>query len=215
MKVDVNIERIIEALSCLHIDNLNKNIYNFINTNFNYFYLENQYTYTSKENDFEIYGDDNSSFRIIISPNYLNIKQVIVELVNLNGMLTQRYNISLNGEETDVVYTKQFITNDNENNKKISKLYIDTKYLNNKIKSEKKIETVLKENSDDNYTKETVTLFTHDDSYIKTEMNINLLNSNIKYYKGNNKSCKNITVSEYEYLKSEKYDIKVKTKKCG
>ena len=220
MKVEsnrtINIERIMEAVTCLHIEEFDKNLSDFINTNLNYFYLENQYAYTSDTNEFKIDGDDNSFFSIKLSPNYYNLKHLVIRLNNLEGMLSQSYHVDYNDNEVAVQYKKQFVNNDINDNKKITKLNINTKYINGKKKYERRLESSVQENSDNNFTKEVVIYYPNlDESYVKSEININMFNSDVAYFKGSNDVCKKISASEFENIKAENNKVKIKTRKCG
>ena len=218
MKVEdnssTNIERIMESISCLHIDEIDKKLSDFINRNINYFYLENQFKLVTNHNKFEIINDDNSTFMVELSPSYVNLKHINIKLINLNGMLSQNYIIDYNNDGLTITYKRNYINN-NSSNIKITKLFVESKYLNNKKRYEKKIENLIQSN-DDCYTKETIIHYPNlDDNYLKSEVKIDTINSNIKYIKGNRFGSKNISLSEFENGINEKNKIKVKTKKCS
>ena len=155
-------------------------------------------------------------FSIKLSPNYYNLKHLVIRLNNLEGMLSQSYHVDYNDNEVAVQYKKQFVNNDINDNKKITKLNINTKYINGKKKYERRLESSVQENSDNNFTKEVVIYYPNlDESYVKSEININMFNSDVAYFKGSNDVCKKISASEFENIKAENNKVKIKTRKCG
>ena len=188
------VEQVKKSLSYLHFEYLDKDLYTFINNNFN-FYFECLNTDISYANA--------NGYKITMIPDSVKPEKIIVELINLNGNSIQSYTVNyLVNNVVNVIKRTSLKTNDLNGNNRVQKSRIEKVYKNEKLYVEKRFDNYISD-TDNNCSREIVTYYPNlDETYVKSQISIgmddSIYPSSIRFVKYDGKTVKSISQSEYK-----------------
>ena len=154
-KIDsaLEIEKVNNTLSEIHFFELDNSVVSFFKDNLNHFCKNAVKIAITKDRGFAMTTSDYSIFKIEFIPSYVSVNRINIELKNLGGIHTNRYSIVYEYDNTIITHQTQFI-NDIDNDVRISKKYVETKYIDQRQAYQKKIDTLVKKDSFDDYIKQ-------------------------------------------------------------
>lgn len=193
------------ALSYLHLDDIDKELSQFIETNYKFYFesLTNTNISYANANGFKIISTDNSEFKLTMIPDSVTPEKIIVELINLDGNSIQSYTVNyLTDNKVKIINRSSLNTIDLSGNTRLQKKYVEKTYKNGKIYSEKRLDNYISD-TDNNCSRETRTFYPNlDDTYVKSQISIGMENSiyptSVIYVKFDGKSVKAISQTEFE-----------------
>lgn len=192
------------ALSYLHLEDIDKELSKFFETNYKFYFecLPNTYISYANENGFKLVNSNNSEFNLTMIPDSVNPEKIIVELINLEGDSIQSYTVKyLTNSTIKVIKRCSLKTNDLNGIERLQKKYEEKIYTNGKLYSEKRLDNYVSD-TDNNCSRETTTYYSNlDDTYVKSQISIGMENSifptSIRYVKYDGKSVKSISPTEF------------------
>ena len=218
------ISKIKSAISYLKIDELDKELSKFIETNYKFYFecLTNTNISYANSNSFKITSMDNSEFKLTMIPDSVAPEKIIIELINLDGKSIQSYTINyLSNNNVKLIKRSSLMTNDLNGNTRLQKKYIEKTFKNGKLYNEKKLDNYIGD-TDNNCSRETITFYPNlDDAYVKSQISIGMDDSiyptSIRYVKYDGKEVKLISQTEFDNATINLKRDKVLTigKKCA
>lgn len=199
------VSKLKSALSYLRLEEIDKELSKFINTNYNFYFecLTNTNISYVNSNGFKLVSMDNSEFKITMIPDSVTPEKIVIELTNLDGNSKQSYTINyLSDNNIKVTKRTSLCTNDLNGNSKLQKKYIERTYKNGKLYTEKRLDNYIGD-TDNNCSRETTIFYPNlNDTYVKSQISIGMENSiyptSIRYLKYDGKDVKSISQSEFE-----------------
>lgn len=198
-------EKIKSSLKYLKINKLDGKISKFFESNYNYFFSQEETPFIKyvQEDGFIVCCND-STFKLKLTPSYAYPDKICIELYNLNDNFIQGYLIEyLDSSANMVRITERKHYNINiDDNQKIKKRITSTIYLNCNKYFEKKTEVRMDKN--DVCSQEISTWYPKlDDSYVKSFVSLGESfnqGSKIIYEKGDMNSSTQITEKEFKNI---------------
>ena len=201
------------ALTYLHLDSIDKQFSEFVEKNFDFFYVQTDKPSISfvNNNSFKLVREESSEFSVTFVPNCISPEKIMVELINLDGDSVLSYTINYIDEDTlEIIRRHSLRINDIYSNKKTHKKYEKTRYVNSRIAYKRSIENIVCEENDNSCSKEITIYYPNfDERYVKSQISIGMENSfyptSVRYEKFDGKSVKSINETEFNNLKVKKH----------